>query len=171
MLLEVVFAVAGVLYFFVKYEEGVLLRRCLPFAVIPALIIHLLPYTDGTLKVTFLDVGQGDSAVIELPYRKAVYVIDTGGTVSFGEDSWKTPEQQFEVGRKIVVPYLKGRGITKIDKLIISHAHADHVEGADEVLEEIRVDEIHITPGSETEKEMDDLMRIATEKESPNSFR
>ena len=45
------------------------------------------------------------------------------------------------------MPYLKGRGITKIDKLIISHADADHVEGADEVFEEIRVREIHISPG------------------------
>ena len=70
MLLKVLIAVAGVLYFFFKYEEGTLLRRCLPFAVIPALIIHLLPYADGSLRVTFLDVGQGDSAVIELPYRQ-----------------------------------------------------------------------------------------------------
>ncbi|MCZ2259381.1 DNA internalization-related competence protein ComEC/Rec2 [Sporosarcina sp. G11-34] len=164
---ETVFAVVGVLYFFVKYEEGALLRRCLPFAVIPALVIHFLPYMDSTWRVTYLDVGQGDSAVIELPHRKAVYVIDTGGTVSFGEDSWKTPEQRFEVGRKIVVPYLKGRGITKIDKLIISHAHADHVEGADEIVEEIRVGEIHITPGSDTEKEMEDLLRIAAKKKVP----
>ena len=86
-------AVAGVLYFFVKYEEGALLRRCLPFVVVPALIIHFMPYTDSSLKVTFLDVGQGDSIVIELPYRKAVYVIDTGGTVTFGEPNWKTPDK------------------------------------------------------------------------------
>ena len=52
--------------------------------------------------------------VIELPYRRAVYVIDTGGTVLFGEDTWKTPDNHFEVGRKIVVPYLKGRGISKL---------------------------------------------------------
>ena len=121
-------------------------RICL----VPALLIHFLPYTDSTLRVTYLDVGQGDSAVIELPYRRGVYVIDTGGiSVRSGKHNWKTPDKQFEVGRKIVVPYLKGRGITKIDKLIISHADADHVEGADEVLEEIRVGEIHISPGSQ----------------------
>ena len=91
------------------------------------------------VKSNLSDVGQGDSIVIELPYRQAVYVIDTGGTITFGEANWKTPTKQFEVGRKIVVPYLKGRGITTIDKLIFSHADADHMEGADEVLEEIRV--------------------------------
>jgi len=162
-----VFAVSGVLAFLVRYEEGQLIRYCLAYAIIPALLIHLLPYTDGTLKVTYLDVGQGDSAVVELPYKRAVYVIDTGGTVVFGEDTWKTPGKPFEVGRKIVVPYLKGRGITKIDKLIISHAHADHMEGADEVIEEIRVKELHITPNSETAREMDDLMRIIAEKRIP----
>lgn len=165
--LESTFAVIGVLYFFIRYEKGELVRRCLPFAIVPAIWIHLLPYTDSSLRVTYLDVGQGDSIVIELPYKQAVYVVDTGGIVSFGEDSWKTPTKTFEVGRKIVVPYLKGRGISKIDNLIISHAHADHMEGADEVLEEIRVNEIHIAPGSKFEKEMDDLVGIATSLNVP----
>jgi len=166
-LLLMIFAVVGVLCFLVKYEEGQLVRFCLPYAIIPALFIHLLPYTDGSLKVTFLDVGQGDSAVIELPYKRAVYVVDTGGTVMFGENSWKSPDSNFEVGRKIVVPFLKGRGITKIDKLIISHAHADHMEGADEIIEQIRVKEIHITPNSETAKEMEELMSVIEKHEIP----
>lgn len=164
---ESVFAVAGVIYFFVQYEDGKVLRKCLPFAVIPALLIQLLPYTDGSLRVTFLDVGQGDGAVVELAYKRGVYVIDTGGTVGFGENSWKSPEKSFEVGRKIVVPYLKGRGITKIDKLILSHAHADHMEGADEVLEEIRVGEIHIAPGSAEAIEMVDLLKMIAKKNVP----
>ena len=160
-------AVAGVIIFFVRYEAGMLLRRCLPFALVPAFIIHLMPYTDGTLKVTFLDVGQGDSTIIELPNRKAVYVIDTGGVVTFGETNWKTPEKQFEIGRKIVIPYLKGRGITKIDKLILTHADSDHIEGAEEVLEEIRVGEIHVAPGSMVETTMKDVMQRASEMEIP----
>ncbi len=165
--IEAVFAVVGVMYFFVKCEEGKLLRHCIHLLLIPAILIHFLPYTDGTLRVTFLDVGQGDSAVIELPYKQGVYLIDTGGKVEFGEDTWKTPDKSFEVGRKIVIPYLKGRGIVKVDKLIISHAHADHMEAADEILEEIRVGEIHITPGSEVAKEMEVLTQLAIEKRVP----
>lgn len=164
---EVVFAVIGVLCFFIFYEERKSIQRYLPFIIIPALLIHLLPYMDSSLRVTYLDVGQGDSAVIELPYRRGVYVIDTGGTVMFGEKNWKTPSNSFEVGKKIVVPYLKGRGITMIDKLIISHAHADHMEGADEVVEEVSVGEIHIAPNSGAEEEMKDLIRVATEKNVP----
>jgi competence protein ComEC len=160
-------AVAGVLLFFIRYEEGANVLKSLPIVIVPALVIHFIPYVDSSLKVTFLDVGQGDSIVIELPYRKAAYVIDTGGTITFGEPNWKTPTKQFEVGRKIVVPYLKGRGITTIDKLIISHADADHMEGADEVLEEMRVEEIHISPGSEMEVAMKDILRIAENKRIP----
>ncbi|NYF24947.1 DNA internalization-related competence protein ComEC/Rec2 [Sporosarcina sp. JAI121] len=160
-------AIAGVLLFFIRCEEGASIVRSLPFVILPALIIHFTPYMDSSLHVTFLDVGQGDSMVIELPYRKAVYVVDTGGTITFGESNWKTPEKKFEVGRKIVVPYLKGRGITTIDKLIISHADADHMEGADEVLEDLKVDEIHISPGSGFEASMKDILRIAEHKRIP----
>lgn len=166
-ILTSVFAVLGVFYFFIRYEAGELVRRCLPFVVIPALFMHFLPYTDGAIRVTFLDVGQGDSAIIELPYKRGVYMIDTGGTVSFGERNWKTPDRSFEVGRKIVIPYLKGRGISKIDKLIISHAHADHMEAADELLEDIRIEEIHISPGSTIAQEMDNVLKIAREKRVP----
>ena len=157
----------GSLVFFIRCEEGVNVFKSLPIVLVPALVIHFIPYMDSSLKVTFLDVGQGDSIVIELPYRQAVYVIDTGGTITFGEPNWKTPTKQFEVGRKIVVPYLKGRGITTIDKLIISHADADHMEGADEVLEEIKVAEIHISPGSELEIAMKDIIQIAEDKRIP----
>lgn len=164
---ELAVAVCGVILFFIRYEEGRLLRNCLPFILVPALLIQFLPYTDGSLKVTFLDVGQGDAAVVELPHKRGVYVIDTGGTVSFGERNWRAPEKSFEVGRKIVVPYLKGRGITKIDKMIISHAHLDHMGSADEVLEEIRVGEMHIAPGSREVSEMVALNKAVEKKKVP----
>lgn len=157
-------AVVGVLLFFIRCEEGANVFKSLPIVLVPALVIHFIPYMDSSLKVTFLDVGQGDSIVIELPFRQAVYVIDAGGTITFGEPNWKTPTKQFEVGRKVVVPYLKGRGITTIDKLIISHADADHMEGADEVLEELKVAEIHISPGSELEVAMKEIIQIIGDK-------
>ena len=56
--------------------------------------------------------------------------------------------QRYEVGRQVVVPYLKGKGISSIDTLILTHADSDHVEGAEEILKEIRVREIHVTPNS-----------------------
>jgi competence protein ComEC len=75
---------------------------------------------DGLLHVTFLDVGQGDSCVIETPSGKVI-VIDTGeGGQEEGDDA----------GRKIVGPFLLHEGIGRIDTLILTHPHADHIGGA-----------------------------------------
>lgn len=166
-LLGVVIAVIGIFLFFTFYEKGKNILYCSPLILIPALYIHFMPYMNSELRVTYLDVGQGDSMVIELPYKKGVYVIDTGGTVTFGDSNWKTPEKPFEVGRRIVVPYLKGRGITKVDKLIISHAHLDHMGGAHEVMEEVDVQEIHISPNSGEAYEMAHVNRTAALQKIP----
>ncbi|MBI2429655.1 MAG: DNA internalization-related competence protein ComEC/Rec2 [Ignavibacteriales bacterium] len=69
------------------------------------------------LRVTFLDVGQGDAAVIELPSGETILV--DAGPIS----------ASFNAGEKIVAPYLRRRGIPKIDALITSHPHADHLGG------------------------------------------
>ncbi|WP_168157262.1 DNA internalization-related competence protein ComEC/Rec2 [Sporosarcina ureilytica] len=162
--IALVLAVVGVVRFFTLYEVREKLSRCLPYVLIPTFLIQFLPYTESQLRVTYLDVGQGDSIVIELPYKRGVYMIDTGGTVSFGEKTWRSPTTPFEVGRKIVVPYLKGRGITEVDKLIISHAHIDHMGGAHEVVEDIRVKEIHIPKNSGDVEEMEKLVRAANDR-------
>jgi len=166
-ILTSVIAVGGTIQFLLALERGMNVFRSVLFVFIPAFLIHAIPYMESELRVTYLDVGQGDAIVIELPHRRGVYVIDAGGKVNFGEPNWRTPEKVFEVGRSIVVPYLKGRGIAAIDKMVISHADSDHMEGADEVLEEIRVREIHISPGSEKEKTMEDVLRIAEEQGVP----
>lgn len=161
------FAVGGTFLFMIALERGVKARRAILFVLVPAFLIHMIPYIDSDLRVTYLDVGQGDSVVIELPHRRGVFIIDTGGTVTFGAHNWRSPDNVFEVGRSIVVPFLKGKGISKVDKMILTHADSDHIEGADEVLDEIRVDEIHISPGSDKEKTMEDVMRIARGKGIP----
>jgi len=135
---------------------------------IPALCIHFLPMLFSETKLTFLNVGQGDCTVIELPFRRAVYVIDSGGLLSFEQqDIWKTSESPYEVGRQVVVPFLKGKGIRNIDIFIATHADADHVEGAEEILQEINMHEIHLTPGSMDKAVMGDLLMEAKKKRVP----
>ncbi len=70
------------------------------------------------VEVVFLDVGQGDAAVIHLPGRRAV-LIDAGPAGA---------------GRRVVVPYLKHRGQGRLDVVFLSHLHDDHVVGLVEVL-------------------------------------
>lgn len=75
-------------------------------------------FLDGDrFRVTFLDVGQGDSAVIELPDGQVV-LIDGGATY-----------ERFNMGRGVVAPFLWNRGIYAIDQIIGTHPQLDHVGG------------------------------------------
>ncbi|MER1999221.1 MAG: DNA internalization-related competence protein ComEC/Rec2 [Lysinibacillus sp.] len=149
---------------FVLWEQG---RKgmAILLVIVPALIFSLKHIGQNDLQISFVDVGQGDCIVIELPRRQAVYVIDSGGLLRFGERDWRTKSGQYEVGTEVVVPYLKGKGISSIDTFIFSHADADHVEGAEEVMQEIRVKEIHITPNSLQDDAMSDIREEAGKRQ------
>ncbi len=121
-----------------------------PIAVLSLVVtIQLvLPYTDPRTKVTMIDVGQGDSILIELPHRKSIYLIDVGGTISFSNEEWRNRIRPFEVGTDIVVPALKATGISRIDKLILTHGHMDHIGGAEALLKTVTVKEVYYGQGS-----------------------
>lgn len=93
-------------------------------------------------EVTMIDVGQGESILIHLPFGQGTYLIDTGGTMQFNVEEWRQRAKPYEVGRDVVVPFLKGKGITKIDKLILTHGDTDHIGGAISVMKELNVKEI-----------------------------
>lgn len=130
-------------------------------------MLEINPLLNDELRITYLSVGQGDCTIIELPHRQGVYVIDVGGVLRFQDEAWKTSDSPYEVGRQVVVPYLKGRGLTTIDTLILTHADADHVEGAEEVMQSLRVKEVHITPNSLQKTIMKDVMDEALRQHIP----
>lgn len=153
---------ASVLAFYHVAEKRFRFRQLL-ILIVPALVFSSLPYLDPALKVTFLDVGQGDSAIIEMPYRKSVYVIDTGGLLRFDTEEFKKRDRPFEIGRQVVVPYLKGNGISSVDLLVLSHADADHAEGAEELFESLVIHQLHLSPGSAETDIMQELAPYAKE--------
>ncbi|HZK18790.1 MAG TPA: DNA internalization-related competence protein ComEC/Rec2 [Clostridia bacterium] len=96
---------------------------------------------DNLLVVHFIDVGQGDSTLLEFPGRKTM-LIDAGGKV--GElDSGRG------VGDMVVVPYLKRQGVRKIDLLMITHPHEDHAGGVGAVCKDIKVGMVIVPAGGE----------------------
>ncbi|UII54943.1 DNA internalization-related competence protein ComEC/Rec2 [Cytobacillus spongiae] len=106
-------------------------------------IIHLASQDlSSSGEITVIDVGQGDCIFIRLPYGKGNYLIDTGGRVSFNDQGWKERLNTYDVGSDVVVPFLKSKGISKLDKLILTHGDADHIQGSFGLLEDIDVEEI-----------------------------
>lgn len=91
--------------------------------------------TSGELEISFVDVGQGDCAVVLTPNRKCL-IFDTGGV----------REKIFDVGGRVVVPYLKHEGVREVDTIFLTHAHEDHSGGAGAIIKKFPVREI-ITAG------------------------
>lgn len=149
---------SSVFFAFYLLDQHAPLKKVFIALILPAFIFHVQPLLHSDLKIAFVNVGQGDCIVIELPRRKSVIVIDAGGLLRFEQEEWKERKTVYEVGRQVVVPYLKGRGMQTIDTFVLSHADADHVEGAEEVLREILVKEVHVTPGSIAKPVMNDFL-------------
>ena len=90
---------------------------------------------DGTMTITYLDVGQGDAAVIEAPGGE-VWLIDAGGAPDAG-----SLEASIAPG-EAVVRFLRARGIEHIDVAIVSHPHPDHYLGLLAVARAMPIDEL-----------------------------
>ncbi len=81
----------------------------------------------GTLRVTFLDVGQGDATVLELPDGQTV-LIDAGPAY-----------RRLDMGRAVIGPYLWNQGIRRLDHVVATHPQWDHVGGFPWVLHTFEV--------------------------------
>ncbi|WP_218895567.1 DNA internalization-related competence protein ComEC/Rec2 [Neobacillus driksii] len=140
-----IFYILMILIIFLVWEAG-LQKKGKQVIILLALILftfqNVWSWVNPFGEVTMIDVGQGDSILIHYPFGQGTYLIDTGGTVQFEEEEWKKAAKPFEVGRDVVVPFLKGKGIKKLDKLILTHGDSDHIGGTVAVLKEIEVEQI-----------------------------
>lgn len=109
------------------------------------IILVTKPYLDSKAYVYYLDVGQGDSILIILPYREKVLLIDTGGKVSFTTDEWKMRKTTYVSDNTINL--LKGLGIYKIDYLILSHGDYDHMGEATNLVSNFKVNQVIFNNG------------------------
>ncbi|MDH5423813.1 MAG: DNA internalization-related competence protein ComEC/Rec2 [Gammaproteobacteria bacterium] len=95
------------------------------FLLMPLLLHKVTTLPDAVFELHVLDVGQGLSVLISTKSHHLLF--DAGGRSS----------ERFDVGEKVVVPFLRHQGIKKLDRVVISNGDNDHIGGAQAVLDVI----------------------------------
>ncbi len=149
------------IFYYIKYRMGkfkrekrILIKKIIVFTIIFSIISLLfLKPKCSNLKIHFIDVGQGDSCFIITPQNKTI-LIDGGGSTS----------KNYDIGEKVLLPYILDRGYTKIDLVIISHFDQDHIGGLYYILNEIKVKEVCIAKQYENTENYEKFLKIAKAK-------
>ncbi|MGH6609226.1 MAG: DNA internalization-related competence protein ComEC/Rec2, partial [Burkholderiaceae bacterium] len=134
---SVLVALAGAGVIWLLAPPGWPLRAVGALALAPMFVWPALRAAPGEVWVTALDVGQGSALLIETADRAWLY--DAGPRYSSDSDA----------GERIIVPYLRHRGIGRLDGIVVSHLDSDHSGGAASVLRAMQVDHLisSIAPG------------------------
>ena len=126
-----------------KIDKALLVIGGAAVWIVILLIWILIP---TKLQIHFIDVGEGDATLVITPHHHAV-LLDCGG-------NYKKDSESFDVGERVVVPYLLHFGIRRLDAVIISHDHVDHAGGLPAVNRAIIVNRV-IKNGTATEFTVD----------------
>jgi competence protein ComEC len=133
-----------------------------------AAVVHpMTPRAKGKLTIHFLDVGQGDSAFIVFP-QGSTMLVDGGGEIDFDSkrnhaESFRgadgapigaervVSDRSFAIGESVVSRFIWSTHRTRVDYLLATHAHVDHIGGLSQVADNFSVGEAifgHLPPGN-----------------------
>lgn len=128
-------------------------KKIIAIIMLTVLIVNFFP-TPKKLRINFIDVGQGDSTLIRTETNKVI-LIDSGRS---------TAASNFDVGNKVLLPYLLDRRIKKIDFIIVSHFDADHCQAFETVIDNINVEKVVVCKQSMITQEYLNIINKCREK-------
>lgn len=146
-----------------SYSRGRLLLKIALIAqtiLVAVILLHPLSSrnSERELRIDFLDVGQGDAALVTMPDGTTL-LVDGGGRPKFSRQKSEVEnKQEFvrdarSIGDAVVSEYLWWRGLHRVDYLLATHADADHMEGLNDVARnfEVRAALVARTPANDQE--------------------
>ncbi|WP_263410368.1 DNA internalization-related competence protein ComEC/Rec2 [Terriglobus tenax] len=113
----------------------------LPLAMLAVTYPYARHIHPGQLEVTAIDVGQGDSIFVTSPEGQTM-LIDAGGPVGSAQTA---AASKWDVGEDVISPYLWSRGIRRLNIVVLTHAHSDHMGGMAAVLRNFHPQELWIS--------------------------
>jgi competence protein ComEC len=121
------------------------------------------------LEVVTLDVGQGDAAIVRFPDKRTMLI--DGGIQRSYYDEKRQREVEYDVGERIIEPYLDAHGIRKLDLVVLTHPDIDHGGGLAHILQNYKVKRILGIPDMQLESQTHQRLRsIAKAQSIPYSF-
>lgn len=109
--------------------------------------LHPFPPYSKHFKISFVDIGPGESTLIEFPGTEKM-LIDGGG---MGD---------YDVGENVLSPFLWSKGIKKIDYLVLSHAHPDHIGGLFSVIKNFKIGEVWVSTFPEGDENFKRFLKL-----------
>lgn len=135
---------------------------CSALVVSGCLVLMLYPQVlfrntaGASLRVSVLDVGQGNSALVEFPSGMKVLVDGGGSSMSIRS-----------VGERIIAPYLWRKGIQQLDAVVVTHPDADHYNGLDFILRNFSPGQLWVRDKHGHEDNFQNLIALAEKLRVP----
>ena len=127
------------------------------FLILLVLIIHSnINYLNNNIYLTYIDVGQGDSILLEYPHNKNL-LIDTGGKASYNNKS-------YNISDNTIIPYLKSKGIKRLHYLILTHGDFDHMGESINLVNNFKVDNVIFNCGKFNDLEQELIKALNKKK-------
>ena len=149
----VVFVYYVIVFFFLSIKKY---RRYLMIILLVFMFLHYVNSFKEQDYVLFFDVNQGDSAIINV--NNNISLIDTGGIVSYNSNEYNYP-----ISKNKIIPYLKSKGIRRIDNLILSHGDFDHMGEAKHLVNNFKVEKVIFNCGTYNDLEKE-LIKVLDKK-------
>jgi len=157
---------AALVLFAVAVDRRKRQRWALVVLVALALLVVTHPFppqlTPDELELTVLDVGQGDALFLAFPNGET-WLVDAGRGAIEQRDGYRIGEA---VGETVVRPFLRARGLKRLDRIWLSHAHHDHMAGLVAVLGEFPTRSLNVGPNPAS-RAYEDLLEDARARGIP----
>ena len=141
---KIIFCKMSIIHIIIYYIILILLIKISKKRYLVILILTFILHYNSPLKnedyIIFFDVEQGDSSLIVIDGKTTL--IDTGGKPSYDK------KEEFNYSKNKILPYLKSKGIRKIDNLILTHGDYDHMGEAINIVKNFKVNNVIFNKGN-----------------------